>query len=96
MVAALSGARTVVGTEVDPIALAAARENASLNGLSERIVFQDGSSELPTGFDLVVANLPPLALIEEAPRLASRARDARELLLTGFLSDSSGRDPRTL
>jgi ribosomal protein L11 methyltransferase len=89
MVAALSGARTVVGTDVDAVALAAARENAGLNGLSDRIVFQDGASELPSGFDLVVANLPPLALIDEAPRLAARARDARELLLTGFLSDQA-------
>jgi ribosomal protein L11 methyltransferase len=89
MVAALSGARTVVGTDVDAVALGAARENASLNGLGERIVFQDGSSALPTGFDLVVANLPPLTLLEEAPRLAARARDAREVVLTGFLSDQA-------
>jgi ribosomal protein L11 methyltransferase len=89
IVAALSGARTVVGVDVDAVALGAARENARLNGLAERIAFVDAAEDLPTGFDLVVANLPPRTLLDEARRLASRARDSRELLVTGFLSDQA-------
>lgn len=89
IVAALSGARTVVGIDVDAVALSAARENARLNGLADRIVFLDAAEELASGFDLVVANLPIGNLLEEAPRLALRARAARELLLTGFLSDQA-------
>lgn len=89
MVAALSGARTVVGIDVDGVALGAARENARLNGLAERIAFLDASQQLAKGFDLVVANLPLPNQLEEASRLAERAQSARELLLTGFLSDQA-------
>ncbi|HET9956650.1 MAG TPA: 50S ribosomal protein L11 methyltransferase [Polyangiaceae bacterium] len=89
LVAALSGARTVVGVDIDAVALAAARENARLNDLEPQIVFQDASAELSTGFDLVVANLEPRALISDAARIADRARDARELVVTGFLSSQA-------
>lgn len=89
MVAALSGARTVVGVDVDDVALAAARENAKLNGIEAAVSFRDASSELASGFDLVVANLEPRVLLEDAPRTAARARDARELILTGFLSEQA-------
>jgi ribosomal protein L11 methyltransferase len=89
MLAALSGARTVVGIDVDDVALAAARENAALNGLENAVSFQDASSDLSPGFDLVVANLEPRALKEDASRIAARARDARELLLTGFLVEQA-------
>lgn len=89
MLAALSGARTVVGLDVDDVALAAARENAKLNGLENAVSFQDASSELASGFDLVVANLEPRALKEDAPRIAARARDARELIATGFLIEQA-------
>lgn len=89
MVAALSGARTVLALDVDAVALAAAQENAALNGLSEAIGFEDAAYDVDSGYDLVVANLEPRTLIEEAPRLALRARMARELLLTGFLSEQA-------
>lgn len=86
LLAALSGARTVVGVDVDDVALAAARENAKLNGLEGAVSFRDASSELASGFDLVVANLEPRVLLEDAPRIAAFARDARELTVTGFLT----------
>jgi ribosomal protein L11 methyltransferase len=89
MVAALSGASTVLGVDVDDVALAAARENAKLNGIETAVSFRDASSEVASGFDLVVANLEPRVLLEDAPRTAARARDARELILTGFLSEQA-------
>lgn len=89
LIAVLSGASTVYGIDVDAVALAAARENAELNGLSGRVSFQDASAALISGFDLVVANLEPRALIADASRIAERARDARELILTGFLSEQA-------
>lgn len=89
MVAALSGARTVVGVDVDDVALGAARENARLNGLAERVVFLDAAEALASGFDLIVANLSTGTLLEEAPRLAARARGVRELLITGFLGEQA-------
>ena len=89
MLAALSGARTVVGLDVDAVALAAARENAKLNELEGVITFADASSGVNAGFDLVVANLEPRALLEDAARTAARARDARELIVTGFLAEQA-------
>lgn len=89
ILAALTGARTVVGVDVDAVALAAARENATLNGVEDRLTFQDATDELAPGFDLVVANLEPRVLLEDAARIAARARDARELIITGFLSQQA-------
>jgi len=89
MVAALTGAHPVVGTDIDPVALGAALGNAQRNQLEARITFQDVKTPLPSGFDLVVANLEPRALHLAASEITSHARRARELLLTGFLSEQS-------
>jgi ribosomal protein L11 methyltransferase len=89
MVAALSGAGTVVGVDLDAVALSAARENAQLNVPNGAIAFHDAAADLASGFDLVVANLEPRALLADVQRIASRARDARELILTGFLEDQA-------
>ncbi len=57
---ARAGAAAVVGTDLDPVALAAARQNAVANGLADRVDFREGSLLEPvTGpLDLVVALLP--------------------------------------
>jgi len=57
--AGLAGAHSVVGTDVDSDALAAARQNAVLNGIAN-VSFVQGSLLQPVGagLDLVVANLP--------------------------------------
>jgi methylase of polypeptide subunit release factors len=57
--AALAGARAVVGTDVDPEALAAARHNAVVNGIGH-VAWVQGNllQPVPAGLDLVVANLP--------------------------------------
>ena len=89
MIAALSGALRVVGTDIDPVAVDAARENAKLNGLLERVAFQDITATLPSGFSLVVANLEPQALLEAKADIASHARGARELILSGFLAEQA-------
>jgi ribosomal protein L11 methyltransferase len=88
-VAALSGASRVVGVDLDPVALAAARENAELNQLGSRVHFEDASSELGSGFDLVVANLEPRTLLQEAARIGARAGSARALVVTGFLTEQA-------
>ena len=56
---AKAGAGSVVGTDVDPAALAAARENAARNS-SANVQFVEGSLLEPVAgaLDLVVANLP--------------------------------------
>lgn len=89
MLAARSGASRVVGTEVDPVALEAARENARLNALAGQIELVESKSPIVGPFDLVVANLPPRVLAEIAGEIAALALGARSLLLTGFLREQA-------
>jgi len=57
--AALAGASSVVGTDIDPLALAAARQNAELNGVCQTSFILGSLLEpVATGLDLVVALLP--------------------------------------
>lgn len=56
------GASQVIATDVDPSALAAARENARINGLENRIEFREGSWFEAVGeeerFDVIIATPP--------------------------------------
>lgn len=86
IVAALSGARGAVGTDIDPEALRAAKENAALNGVGRATRFQLSDARLVGPFEVVVVNIelrPLLSVLESFPRAA---RSAERLLLTGFLS----------
>lgn len=89
MVAVLSGAARVVGTDIDPVALAAAARNAELNHLAGRIELLEPSAPLPPQFDLVVANLEPRTLLELAGPIAAQAQQAFQLIVTGFLSEQA-------
>jgi ribosomal protein L11 methyltransferase len=87
LVAAMSGARSALGVDVDPVAVESAGANAELNGLADRCRFERTPvRELSGTFDLVVANI-------ELPALAHLAEDLRRLVgaqgqlsVTGFLS----------
>jgi len=60
--AAKLGARQVIATDVDPSALAAARQNAGINGMEGRIELREGSWFEAVGkedrFDVIVATPP--------------------------------------
>jgi methylase of polypeptide subunit release factors len=60
--AAKLGARQVIATDVDPLAMAAARRNALVNGLADRIEGREGSWFEAVGeeerFDVIVATPP--------------------------------------
>jgi len=87
-VAARSGASAVVGLEIDAAALEVARKNARDNELAGLVVFRARfPARVPRapGFDVVIANLEPRALLAEAPRIARAAERATSLLVTGFL-----------
>ncbi len=56
--AALLGAGEVVATDIDPLAVQAAQENAARNRVRDRITVQEGSlPEREPPFDLVVVNI---------------------------------------
>jgi ribosomal protein L11 methyltransferase len=81
------GARNVVGVDIDPDAVAAARANARRNGVEGQ--FFDALAPLTFTADVVVANIlaNPLKLL--APLLVSRIRRGGQLALSGILPDQA-------
>ncbi len=81
--AAKLGAGSVVGTDIDPHALAASQANARANGVEARLVPPD---RLPAGgSDLVVANILAGPLVLLAPALAARTKPGGRIALSGIL-----------
>jgi ribosomal protein L11 methyltransferase len=84
--AARLGAGTVVGTDVDPQAIAASVANARVNGVTAEFVLPESLPARGYGaFDVVVANIltNPLRLL--APALALRVRPGGRIVLSGIL-----------
>jgi ribosomal protein L11 methyltransferase len=84
-IARARGAELVVGTDIDPVALACAEANAALDESNVRIRC---SPEAPDSwgarFDIVVANILEGPLRDLAPALASALRSGGTLLISGF------------
>lgn len=84
LAAALLGAAEVVAVDVDPVAVATARANARLNGLSVDV--RHGS--LPAAgnrpFDVVTANLDTVTLTGLADGLAATLADGGTLVASGI------------
>ncbi|MDR1529374.1 MAG: 50S ribosomal protein L11 methyltransferase [Burkholderiales bacterium] len=84
LAACLLGAGDAYGTDIDPQALLASRENAALNQLAARFVEPNA---LPEGrFDLVIANILANPLLVLAPLLAARVNPNGNIILSGILS----------
>jgi ribosomal protein L11 methyltransferase len=86
------GAGRVCGTENDPVALAAARRGAELNGISPgRIHWTLADPDALPGppFRIVVANILLNTLVELAPAIARKVAPAGSLVLSGLLSGQS-------
>jgi len=89
--AALLGARAVVGTDIDPQAIEAARANSLANAVSAAVAHYTLPDGLPPAataagtFDLVLANIlaNPLKLL--APALLARVGPGGSLVLAGIL-----------
>jgi ribosomal protein L11 methyltransferase len=80
------GFSPVKGIDNDPIAVDSARRNAHLNGLEHGIDLECMPLEGENGtWDVVVANLDPLALTQGKERLVALCR--RFLILSGVPSD---------
>jgi ribosomal protein L11 methyltransferase len=79
------GAGTVVGVDIDPQALAAARANSRANAANARYTDSDGLSKSAITFDVVLANIlsNPLKLL--APVLVARVAPRGSLVLSGVL-----------
>ena len=86
MAAALSGARRVVGIDVDQDAIQSAEASARLNTLPDSISFQvaDFRSAPPQPADIVLANLTGGMLTSSAASIAALVRPHGQVILSGF------------
>ncbi|HEV8670020.1 MAG TPA: 50S ribosomal protein L11 methyltransferase [Candidatus Limnocylindria bacterium] len=91
--AAKRGASPVVAVDTDALAVDAARENATRNGVA--IPVGEGSAaDVPGRFDVVVANIVSPVLQRIAPDLAARLAGGGTLLVAGISApaESATRD----
>ncbi|MBV5276801.1 50S ribosomal protein L11 methyltransferase [bacterium] len=82
--AAKLGASEVVGIDIDPQAVTAARNNAERNEVKAR--FQDSALAVEGQFDIVVANILANPLRALAPAIAAHVRPGGHLALSGILA----------
>jgi ribosomal protein L11 methyltransferase len=82
------GAAPVVASDLDPEATAASRHHAALNGARLSVVRADGASGFRAGaFDLVLANLMALLLVDRAAEIRDLVAPGGALVLSGLLLD---------
>jgi ribosomal protein L11 methyltransferase len=89
--AARLGASPVVASDLDPEASASSRAHAALNGAPLLVVRADGARGLrPGSFDLVLANLMALLLVDRAEEILSLLAPGGGLVLSGILEADAG------
>ena len=82
----LLGAAGAVGTDIDPQALQASRDNALRNGIEPERFPLYLPPQMPAGeFDVVVANILAGPLVQLAPVISSHVRAGGRLALSGIL-----------
>lgn len=85
--AARLGAGPVVGVDIDPQAVAAAKANAERNAVSA--TFDDSGQPLAGQFDIVVANILANPLKALAPAICGHVRAGGQLALSGILEEQA-------
>lgn len=86
------GARHVDATEIDPIALHDARENAYLNECSHQVSLHHADAFLPAGtYQLVMANLRYPTLVSLQDEINRWTDPSADLILSGIKEGEEGR-----
>ncbi len=85
--AAKLGATDVLGVDIDPQAVSAARSNAERNEVSAR--FDDSAKDIKGQFDIVIANILSNPLKALAPAICSHVRHGGHLALSGILAEQA-------
>nr|WP_298415500.1 50S ribosomal protein L11 methyltransferase [uncultured Halomonas sp.] len=81
------GARRALGTDIDPQALIASRDNGQRNGIVDSRFELHLPDQLPEGTEnIVLANILAGPLIELAPIIAARVAPSGRLVLSGILA----------
>jgi ribosomal protein L11 methyltransferase len=82
------GARRAMGIDVDPDALASARENVDLNHAAAQVELREcaltGVADLGVRFDIILANLTGGLLCREAPTFAGLLAPGGRIVVSGF------------
>ena len=92
--AAKLGAGKVLALDIDPIAVRAARENAALNGIAQRIAVEQGSLETVISsarrFDLLMVNILARVILEMSGRgLAQVLRPGGIAIFSGIIDNQA-------
>ena len=87
--ASILGAASVTGVDVDPDALANARENLELNAPAARVAFREhdlstDAGDVASAFDLLLANLTGGLLCRSGDAFTALARPGASLIASGF------------
>jgi ribosomal protein L11 methyltransferase len=86
--AARLGASPVVASDIDPEATSASRHHARLNAVPLHVVRADGGQAFRrAAFDLVLANLMALLLVDRAAEIRALLAPQGALVLSGLLVD---------
>jgi ribosomal protein L11 methyltransferase len=91
LAAARLGAERVVGVDIDPDALANARDNRALNALPGVALVLGGIEAVRGPFDLVLANLLANVIVDLLPALAGVLAPGGRLVLAGLLTSQGDR-----
>jgi len=96
--AARLGAGSVVGIDIDTVAVSVARNNVAANRVEDRVVIRRG--DLATGvlqeFDVVVANILAGVVIELMPELPRVLAPAGRFICSGFVEKHAARVEQAL
>lgn len=88
--ALLLGAERAIGTDIDPQALEASRDNAGRNGIAPERFPLYLPEQLPQQqADVVVANILAGPLVQLAPRITSLVKPGGRLALSGILAEQA-------
>ncbi|MDE6489768.1 MAG: 50S ribosomal protein L11 methyltransferase [Muribaculaceae bacterium] len=90
ILAAMRGATTITGIEIDPAAHANAIENVRLNGVDNRIdIVLGDASALQTApeADIFIANINRNIITADLPRYVARLKPEGTMLLSGFYEE---------
>ncbi|MEL6922074.1 MAG: 50S ribosomal protein L11 methyltransferase [Pseudomonadota bacterium] len=85
--------RSVIATDIDPVATRVARENARSNGVAAlihcetAIGFQHETVRANAPFDTIVANILAKPLMKMAPAFAQHLAAGGDIILSGILSE---------
>ena len=88
IIGAKLGARQVVASDIDPVAVKVARENAELNQVSDRVTFFEGDllkAHTSGQYDLVVANIIADIIVKLIPDLHRVLKPGGHFVASGII-----------